>query len=139
MKSVMANTKTAKGLTMLNLASICTMIIFLILIPALQIFVDVVSFRIVYIITIVFIAFNILFYILPQNKKILVFQKRLLVVYLPTLVVVGLGIWSVIAIIITLSFTKIMTLFFTVLSCLQPITFSLLIAKLVSEQPTLLA
>ena len=100
MKSIGANTQHAKGLTTLNLLSLLACLVMYILIPALNVFVNVISTRPVYIISIIFCIFNTLFYIAPASLKTQYFQKRLLAVYLPTIVMIGLGIWQFVSVII---------------------------------------
>ena len=114
------------------------MIVFIILLPALNALVDVISNRLIYALSIVFIVYNIAFYVVPQNLKMIIFKRRMLTVYLPTLVVLGFAVWDLIYIIINIKVTMITVLLFSIMSCIQPITFSMLISKLVSDQPTLL-
>ncbi len=109
-----------------------------ILIPALNVFVEVISTRPVYIISIIFCVFNTLFYIVPANVKAHYFQKRLLLVYIPTLIMIALGVWQFITVIIGFQITRIVTLIFAFVVVLPPVTFSLLIKKLIQEEPTLL-
>ena len=132
----MANTQTAKGLTYLNLISILTEVVFMfVLLPAINVFFEVVASRIIFILSIIFVIFNGLFYCVPQQVKLLYFKRRLLVVYLPTAIVFGFAIWNLIEIIITFAVGKVVTLLFSIMSCITPITFSLLISKLVSDSP----
>ena len=69
MKSVHANTQHAKGLTTLNLLSLLACLVMYILIPALNVLVNVISTRPVYIMSIIFCIFNTLFYIAPASLK----------------------------------------------------------------------
>ena len=132
----MANTKTAKGLTYLNLLSMAAEIVFMfILIPVFNVFFEVVASRIIFILSIIFVIFNGLFYCVPQNLKLFYFKRRYLVVYLPTVVVIGFGIWNLISIIINLRIFGVPQLLFSIMSCISPITFSMLITKLVSDSP----
>ncbi len=132
----MANTKTAKGLTYLNLMSILAEVVFMfVLIPVLNVFFELIASRIIFILSIIFVVFNSLFYCLPQQYKLFYFKKRLLVVYLPTVVVIGCGVWNIIALIVNLQFSKAATILFSIMSCIAPITFSMLITKLVSDSP----
>ena len=62
----------------------------------------------------------------------------MLVVYFPTILILAVGIWNLIAVIINLKIGEVLTLVFSLMTFLQPCTFSLLISKLVSDQPTLL-
>ena len=136
MKGIMANTKTAKGLTYLNLISLAAEIAFMfILIPVLNVFFEVVASRIIFILSIIFVIFNGLFYCLPQNLKLFYFKKRLLVVYLPTVVVIGFAIWNLISVIINIKIFGVAEILFSVMSCISPVTFSMLITKLVSDSP----
>ena len=138
MKTIGANTQHAKGLTTLNLLALLSCLVFYILIPALNVFGEVVSTRVVYILSIILFALNCLFYVAPASLKTHYFQKRLLLVYLPTIVIIGLGIWQFIDVIISAAVSKILTLIFAFVVVLPPLTFSLLINKLIQEQPTLL-
>ena len=138
MKTIGANTQHAKGLTTLNLLALLSCLVFYILIPALNVFGEVVSTRVVYILSIILFALNCLFYVAPASLKTHYFQKRLLLVYLPTIVILGLGIWQFIDVIINAAVGKILTLVFAFVVVLPPLTFSLLINKLIQEQPTLL-
>ena len=138
MKTVMGQTKTAKGLTYLNLISIVAMIVFIILLPIVNTFVAAINSRIIYALSVIFIVFNLAFYVVPQHLKIMVFKYRMLVVYLPTIIILAVGIWNLIAVIVALRIGEIFTLVFSLMTFLQPCTFSLLISKLVSDQPTLL-
>ena len=138
MKAIAAHTKTSQGLTYLNLISIATMIVFLILIPAITVFVNVISYRLIYFLSIAFLVLNCGFYIAPMNIKQQIFQKRLLAVYLPTLIVLGFAVWNLIYTLINIKALEVVAVLFSFISCLQPITFSMLVAKLVQEQPTLL-
>ena len=133
MKTIFGQTKTAKGLTYLNLASILAMIVFLVLLPILNLFAPVISSRLIYIFSIIFIVFNIGFFVVPQHLKLVIFKRRMLAVYLPTLVVLCFAVWNLIYVIINLKVTEIFVLFFSLMTCLQPITFSLLVSKLVSD------
>ena len=96
----MAQTQTAKGLTYLNLAAILGMIVLFILVPALDTIIPVISNRLAYALSIIFIVFNVAFYVVPQNLKIIIFKRRVLTVYLPTLVVLGFAVWNLFYIII---------------------------------------
>ena len=138
MKTIQGNTQSAKGLTWLNMVSLLIELILFILIPALNVFAEVISTRVVYIIAIIWFAFNTLFYIVPATIKKHYFQYRIFVVYLPTLFLIGMGIWELIAIIIALNVSKVLAIIFSIVVVLPPITFSLLIRKLLDEQPTLL-
>ena len=138
MKTVMGQTKTAKGLTYLNLLSILAMVVFIILLPIINTFAETINSRLIYALSIIFIVFNLAFYIVPQHLKIKVFKYRMLVVYLPTILILAVGIWNPIAVIINLRIGEVFTLIFSLMTFLQPCTFSLLISKLVSDQPTLL-
>ncbi len=138
MKSIGANTQHAKGLTTLNLLSLLACLVLFVLIPALNVFAEVISTRFVYIMSIIFCVFNTLFYIVPANVKAHYFQKRLLLVYIPTLIMIALGVWQFIAVIIGFKIALILTLIFAFIVVLPPITFSLLIKKLIQEEPTLL-
>ena len=138
MKSIGNNTESAKGLTTLNLLSLLACLILYILIPALNVLVEVVSTRPVYIASIVFNVFNTVFYVSPAALKQRYFQLRIWLVYLPTIIMVGLGIWQFIAVILGFKITLLVTLIFAFVVVLPPITFSLLIRKLLTEQPTLL-
>ncbi len=132
----MANTKTAKGLTYLNLMSILAEVVFMfVLIPVLNVFFELIASRIIFILSIIFVVFNGLFYCLPQHYKLFYFKRRLLVVYLPTVVVIGFGVWNIIALIVNLQFTKAPTILFSITCCIAPVTFSMLITKLVSDSP----
>ena len=62
----------------------------------------------------------------------------MLVVYLPTILILIIGVWNLIEVIVNLRIGEIFTLVFSLMTFLQPCTFSLLISKLVSDQPTLL-
>ena len=68
-KTVMGQTKTAQSLTYLNLGSILAMIVFLVLLPILNLFAPVISSRLIYIFSIIFIVFNVGFYCVPQHLK----------------------------------------------------------------------
>ena len=138
MKSIGNNTESAKGLTTLNLLSLLACLVLYILIPALNVLVEVVSTRPVYITSIVFNVFNVVFYVSPAALKQRYFQLRIWLVYLPTIIMVGLGIWQFIAVIIGFKIALLVTLIFAFVVVLPPITFSLLIRKLLTEQPTLL-
>ena len=138
MKSIGAHTQNAKGLTTLNLLSLLTCLVMYILIPILTVMADIVSSRAVYIISIILFVSNVLFYILPANIKAFYFQRRLFVVYLPTLVIIGLGIWQFIVVLINIKILQVLTLIFAFIVMLPPVTFSLLIKKLIQEEPTLL-
>ena len=75
MKGLMANTKTAKGLTYLNLMSMAAEIVFMfILIPVFNVFFEVVASRIIFVLSIIFVIFNGLFYCVPQNLKLFYFK-----------------------------------------------------------------
>ena len=138
MKSIGNNTQNAKGLTTLNLLSLLACLVLYILIPALNVLVNVISTRPVYIASIIFCVFNTIFYVAPASLKQRYFQLRIWIVYLPTVIMVGLGIWQFIAVIIGFQVTQLVTLIFAFVVVLPPITFSLLIKKLLTEQPTLL-
>ena len=138
MKSLGANTQHAKGLTTLNLLSLLACLVMYILIPALNVLVEVISTRPVYIISIIFCVFNTIFYVAPASLKTQYFQKRLLLVYIPTIVMLGLGLWQFITVIIGFKISLLVTLIFAFVVVLPPVTFSLLINKLIQEQPTLL-
>ena len=125
-------------MTYLNLISIAVMIVMLILVPIVTAFFDVVASRIIYFVSIAFLVLNCGFYVVPMNLKAQIFQKRLLIVYLPTLVVFGFAVWNLISVFLTAAVLQFVSVLFSFLSCLQPLTFSMLIAKLVQEQPTLL-
>ena len=73
MKTVMGQTKTAKGLTYLNLLSILAMVVFIILLPIINTFFETINSRLIYALSIIFIVFNVAFYIVPQHLKIKVF------------------------------------------------------------------
>ena len=138
MKSIGANTQHAKGLTTLNLLSLLACLVLYILIPALGVFLEVVSTRFVYILSIIFCVFNTIFYVAPASLKTQYFQKRLLLVYTPTIVMLGLGVYQFISVIIGFKISLLVTLIFAFVVVLPPVTFSLLINKLIQEQPTLL-
>ena len=138
MKTIQGNTQSAKGVTWLNMVSLLIELILFILIPALNVFAEVISTRVVYIIAIIWFAFNTLFYIVPATIKKHYFQYRIFVVYLPTLFLIGMGIWEIIAIVIAVNVSKVLAIIFSIVVVLPPITFSLLIRKLLDEQPTLL-
>ena len=138
MKTIQGNTQSAKGLTWLNMMSLLIELILFILIPALNVFAEVISTRFVYIVAIIWFAFNTLFYILPATIKKHYFQYRIFVVYLPTLVLIAMGIWEIIAIIVAVNVAKVLAIIFSIVVVLPPISFSLLIRKLLDEQPTLL-
>ena len=138
MKAIEAQTKTSQGLTYLNLISIATMIVMLILVPLITTLFDVISSRVIYFVSIAFLVLNCGFYVVPMNIKSQIFQKRLLIVYIPTVIVFGFAVWNLITVLITVNLLAFFTVFFSFVSCLQPLTFSMLIAKLVQEQPTLL-
>ena len=138
MKSIGANTQHAKGLTTLNLLSLLACLVLYILIPALGVFFEVVSTRFVYILSIIFCVFNTIFYVAPASLKTQYFQKRLLLVYTPTIVMLGLGVYQFISVIIGFKISLLVTLIFAFVVVLPPVTFSLLINKLIQEQPTLL-
>ncbi len=138
MKSIGNNTESAKGLTTLNLLSLLACLVLYILIPVLTVLVEVVSTRPVYIASIIFFVFNVIFYVAPASLKQKYFQLRIWLVYLPTVIMIGLGIWQFIAVIIGFKIGLLVTLIFAFVVVLPPITFSLLIRKLLTEQPTLL-
>ena len=138
MKSIGANTQHAKGLTTLNLLSLLACLVLYILIPALGVFLEVVSTKFVYILSIIFCVFNTIFYVAPASLKTQYFQKRLLLVYTPTIVMLGLGVYQFISVIIGFKISLLVTLIFAFVVVLPPVTFSLLINKLIQEQPTLL-
>ncbi len=138
MKNIGANTQNAKGLTTLNLLSLLACLVLYVLIPALNVFAEVISTRFVYIISIIFCVFNTLFYIVPASIKAHYFRMRLFLVYTPTLIMIGLGIWQFITVIIGFKITLLVTLIFAFVVVLPPVTFSLLINKLIQEEPTLL-
>ena len=138
MKRIGANTQHAKGLTTLNLLSLLACLVLYILIPALGVFFEVVSTRFVYILSIIFCVFNTIFYVAPASLKTQYFQKRLLLVYTPTIVMLGLGVYQFISVIIGFKISLLVTLIFAFVVVLPPVTFSLLINKLIQEQPTLL-
>ena len=138
MKSIGANTQHAKGLTTLNLLSLLACLVLYILIPALGVFFEVVSTRFVYILSIIYCVFNTIFYVAPASLKTQYFQKRLLLVYTPTIVMLGLGVYQFISVIIGFKISLLVTLIFAFVVVLPPVTFSLLINKLIQEQPTLL-
>ena len=138
MKSIGNNTESAKGLTTLNLLSLLACLVLYILIPVLTVLVEVVSTRPVYIASIIFNVFNVIFYVSPASLKQRYFQLRIWLVYLPTVIMIGLGIWQFIAVIIGFKIGLLVTLIFAFVVVLPPITFSLLIRKLLTEQPTLL-
>ena len=138
MKSIGANTQHAKGLTTLNLLSLLACLVLYILIPALGVFFEVVSTRFVYILSIIFCVFNTIFYVAPASLKTQYFQKRLLLVYTPTIVMLGLGVYQFISVIIGFKISLLVTLIFAFVVVLPPLTFSLLINKLIQDQPTLL-
>ncbi len=138
MKAIGANTQHAKGLTTLNLLALLSCLVLYILIPALNVLGEVVSTQVVYILSIIFFVFNTLFYMAPPSLKTYYFQNRLSMIYLPTILMIGLGIWQFITVIISAAIGKILTLIFAFVVVLPPLTFSLLINKLIQEQPTLL-
>ena len=138
MKSIGANTQHAKGLTTLNLLSLLACLVLYILIPALGVFLEVISTRFVYILSIIYCVFNTIFYVAPASLKTQYFQKRLLLVYTPTIVMLGLGVYQFISVIIGFKISLLVTLIFAFVVVLPPVTFSLLINKLIQEQPTLL-
>ncbi len=138
MKSIGNNTQIAKGLTTLNLLSLLACLVLYILIPALNVLVNVISTRPVYIASIIFCVFNTIFYVAPASLEQRYFQLRIWLVYLPSVIMVAFGIWQFIAVIIGFQVTQLITLIFAFVVVLPPITFSLLIKKLLTEQPTLL-
>lgn len=96
MKTVMGQTKTSKGLTYLNLLSILAMVVFIILMPIINTFFETINSRLIYALSIIFIIFNLAFYIAPQHYKIMIFKYRKLVIYLPTIIILAVGIWNLI-------------------------------------------
>ena len=92
----MGQTKTSKGLTYLNLLSILAMVVFIILMPIINTFFETISSRLIYALSIIFIVFNLAFYIAPQHYKIMIFKYRKLVIYLPTILILAVGIWNMI-------------------------------------------
>ena len=127
------DTSTAKGLTYLNLGALALEVVFMfVLIPVFNVFFDIVASRIIFILSIIFVIFNALFYCAPTSLKAIYIQRRLLVVYLPTLIVIGFAIWNVIKTIASFNIVGIPGLLFSVMSCITPVTFSMLITKLVS-------
>ena len=122
----------------MNLLSILACIVLYILIPALNVILDVVSSRTVYIISIILVAINIFFYLAPANLKAFYFQKRIYIIYAPCLIILGLAIWSTIDVIINIKVTLALSIVFSAITAFQPITFSLLVSRLIQESPTLL-
>ena len=128
------DTKTAKGLTYLNLGALLLEVVFMfVLIPIFNAFFEMIQSRIIFILSIIFVVFNAFFYCAPVKYKAMYFKYRYVAVYLPTLIVIGFGIWSVVSVIIRFDVVGIPGLLFSVVSCITPVTFSMLITKLLSD------
>ena len=134
----MGQTKTAKGLTHLNLLSILAMVVFIILLPIIDNFLQTIKSRLIYALSVLFIIFNLAFYIAPQRYKIMIIKYHMQVVYLPSILILSVVICNLITVIVNLRIGEVFTLVFSLMTFLQPCTFSLLISKLVSNQPSLL-
>jgi hypothetical protein len=133
MKSLQINTATTKGLTTLNILSIVACIILYILIPVLNVFAEVISSRPIYIISIIMVILNCFFYLAPVGLRGIYFQRRIFIIYLPCLVIIGLAIWVTIDVIINIKLQLFLTIAFSVICAFQPISFALLVSKLIQE------
>jgi len=115
MNTVWAQTKTEKGLMTLNLISLATCFVLFILLPY---FTLVGGARIVvYIASIVYALLNIVYYVLPQNYKLIILKKRMLYVYLPSLVIIGVIIYDIFAVFRLDAFAILRLVFFIANGC----------------------